>query len=63
VVLTYEPPAGHLGALVAKLFGEEPDQQVAEDLRRFRSLMETGTIMTVDGQPSGREPEAKSAQA
>jgi len=54
VVLTYEPPAGQLGALVAKLFGEEPEQQVREDLRRFKQLMESGTIMTVDGQTSGR---------
>jgi uncharacterized membrane protein len=54
VVLTYEPPAGELGMLVAKLFGEEPEQQVREDLRRFKQLMESGTIMTVDGQTSGR---------
>jgi uncharacterized membrane protein len=63
VVLTYEPPAGKLGSIVAKLFGEEPEQQVADDLRRFKSLMETGTIMTVEGQPSGREPETKKATA
>lgn len=63
VVLTYEPPAGKLGSLVAKLFGEEPDQQVADDLRRFKQLMETGSIMTVEGQPSGRNPEAKKASA
>ncbi|HEX9961582.1 MAG TPA: SRPBCC family protein [Pyrinomonadaceae bacterium] len=54
VVLTYEPPAGEIGALFAKLFGEEPNQQVREDLRRFKQLMESGTIMTVDGQTSGR---------
>jgi uncharacterized membrane protein len=54
VTLTYEPPAGKLGALIAKLFGEEPSQQVAEDLRRFKSLMETGLIMKVEGQPSAR---------
>jgi uncharacterized membrane protein len=63
VTLTYEPPAGKLGSLIAKLFGEEPNQQVADDLRRFKSLMETGTIMTVEGQPSGRAPEAKTATA
>jgi uncharacterized membrane protein len=63
VVLTYEPPAGKLGSLVAKLFGEEPNQQVAEDLRRFRSLMEAGSIMTVEGQPSGRSAKAKKASA
>ena len=55
VTLTYEPPAGKLGSLVAKLFGEEPSQQVAEDLRRFKSLMEAGLIMKTEGQPSGRE--------
>lgn len=54
VTLTYEPPAGKLGEWVAWLFGEEPSVQVAEDLRRFKSLMETGLIMNVEGQPSGR---------
>lgn len=55
VHLIYEAPAGKLGALAAKIFGEEPSQQVSEDLRRFKSLMEAGLIMKVDGQPSGRE--------
>ena len=63
VTLTYEPPAGYLGSLVAQLFGEEPNQQVAEDLRRFKSLMEAGMIMKVEGQPSGRAPQAKKASA
>jgi uncharacterized membrane protein len=54
VVLEYEPPAGKLGALVAKLFGEEPDAQVREDLRRFKMMIETGEIATTKGQPSGR---------
>jgi len=63
VTLTYEPPAGYLGSLVAKLFGEEPSQQVEEDLRRFKSLMEAGMIMKVEGQPSGRAPQAKEATA
>lgn len=40
VVLSYEPPAGRLGAAVARLFGEEPSQQVREDLRRFKEVME-----------------------
>jgi uncharacterized membrane protein len=62
VVLTYEAPAGELGALVAKLFGEEPSQQVAEDLRRFKRLMETGLIMKIEGQPSGREKDAPKAR-
>lgn len=40
VVLSYEPPAGRLGAAVAKLFGEEPSTQVEDDLRRFKQVME-----------------------
>jgi len=54
VVLEYQPPAGKLGALVAKLFGEEPDVQVREDLRRFKMMMETGEAATTEGQPRGR---------
>jgi len=44
VVLEYQPPAGRVGQLVAKLFGEEPEQQVREDLRRFKAMMESGEI-------------------
>jgi len=54
VVLNYEPPGGKIGAAVAKLFGEEPGQQVEEDLHRFKQLMETGEVPTTGGQTSGR---------
>jgi uncharacterized membrane protein len=54
VVLRYDPPGGRLGAFVARLFGENPDQQIADDLRRFKQLMETGEVATVEGQTSGR---------
>ncbi len=57
VAMEYRPPAGILGAAVAKLFGEEPGQQMKEDLRRLKQLLETGEIPTTEGQPSGpREP-------
>ncbi|MBC8103008.1 MAG: DUF2892 domain-containing protein [Cytophagales bacterium] len=55
VNLEYLPPAGILGMAVAKLFGEEPNQQVSDDLRRFKSLMEAGEIPTVEGQPQGNK--------
>lgn len=54
VALSYEPPGGMLGAMAAKLFEEEPEHQVEDDLRRFKQLMETGEITTTEGQPSGR---------
>ena len=55
VVLEYNPPGGALGATVAKLFGEEPEQQIGDELRRFKMLMEAGEIATTEGQPSGRK--------
>jgi uncharacterized membrane protein len=54
VVLNYEPPGGKIGAAIAKLFGEEPGQQIEEDLHRFKQLMEAGEVPTTAGQSSGR---------
>ena len=54
VVLKYDPPAGALGAAVAKLFGEEPERQIEEDLRRFKQVMESGEAHAAEGQTSGR---------
>ena len=53
VMLRYNPPGGKIGAAVAKLFHRDPSQQIKEDLRRFKSLMEAGDIATVAGQPVG----------
>ncbi|MEH2451622.1 SRPBCC family protein [Nostoc sp.] len=55
VVLEYNPPGGALGATVAKLFGEEPKQQIGDELGRFKMLMEAGEIATTEGQTSGRK--------
>ena len=53
VSLSYAPPGGKLSAVVAKLFGEEPGQQIQDDLRRLKQLMEAGEVPTVEGQPRG----------
>jgi uncharacterized membrane protein len=53
VVLKYDPPGGKLGAGIAWLFGKSASQQIREDLRNFKSMMETGTIATTHGQPRG----------
>jgi len=42
--LLYDPPAGFIGKIVAKLFQREPNVQARRDLRRFKQLMETGEI-------------------
>ncbi|MDQ6832347.1 MAG: SRPBCC family protein [Chloroflexota bacterium] len=54
VNLEYEPPAGKAGMLVAKIFREEPTQQVQDALRHFKQVMEAGEIATTNGQPTGR---------
>jgi uncharacterized membrane protein len=54
VALNLWIPAGRVGAAFAKLFGENPEQQIRGDLRRMKQLLETGEIATTDGQSSGR---------
>jgi uncharacterized membrane protein len=49
VNLQYNPIAGVLGAAVAKLFGEEPEQQLDDDLRRFKQVMEVGEVVVSEG--------------
>jgi uncharacterized membrane protein len=44
VKLQYDPPAGKVGATVAWLLGDDAQHQVAEDLRRFKDLVESGEV-------------------
>jgi uncharacterized membrane protein len=46
VTLAYDPPAGALGKLVAKIARKDPNAQARHDLRRFKQLAETGEIAT-----------------
>jgi len=52
VILTYAPPAGRLGVAVATLLGRSPDQDIREDLRRFKQRMEAGEPAAV-ASPAG----------
>ena len=63
VHLRYQPPAGSASAAIAKLFGEEPDLQILDDLRRFKQIIETGETATVLGQPSGRSEQVEQERA
>ena len=54
VELQYNPPGGALGAVLAKLWGEEPSQQIHEDLLRLKQILEAGEVPTTTGQPSGQ---------
>ena len=53
VHLQYSPPAGKVGAAVAKLFGRDAETEIREDLRRFKQLVEAGEVPTTAGQPRG----------
>lgn len=57
LVMRYDPPGGIVGKGLAKLFQREPKIQSRRDLRRFKSLMETGEIAT-NASPSGRSSES-----
>ena len=56
VTLQYQPPAGVLGATVAKMFGEAPEQQLRDDLQRLKDLLETPS-------PAGRSKNGRSESA
>lgn len=54
VSLVYEIPGGSVGKAVAKYFGEEPHQQLDDDLRRLKQILETGEVVRSDGAPWGK---------
>jgi uncharacterized membrane protein len=54
VEMRYVPPGGTLGSAVAAWFGKDLPLSVKMDLRRFKQVMETGEVITTDGQPAGR---------
>jgi uncharacterized membrane protein len=53
VDLTQDPPAGDLGGAVLKLTGKDLATQLADDLRRFKQLVETGEVARSDATPGG----------
>jgi uncharacterized membrane protein len=55
IELQYVPPAGALGAAYARLLGQDPADQIKDDLRRLKQILETGETATVEGQPHGKE--------
>lgn len=56
-LMAYDPPGGAIGRGIAKLLQREPSVQARRDLRRFKSLMETGEV-TTNASPSARSSES-----
>ena len=46
VIIDFTPPAGAVGAAIASFFGENPEQQLEEDLQKFKETMEGGKPKT-----------------
>jgi uncharacterized membrane protein len=66
VALEYRPPFGKLGSKIAMLWREEPRQQIADDLRRLKQVLEVGEPVVSDAtkrrgmhpaRPDEHEPE------
>jgi uncharacterized membrane protein len=62
VELEYAVPGRRFGTLVAKAFGENPQQQICDDLRRFKQIIETGEITRSDGTPDGTSIQTQAKQ-
>lgn len=54
VKLTYAAPAARLGTAIARYFGEDPHQQLDDDLRRFKQVLEVGEVIRSEGAPWGK---------
>lgn len=54
IQMRYRPPLGAAGAAVAQLLNAVTEQQIKEEIRNCKHLLEAGEIPTVEGQPSGR---------
>lgn len=55
VSMKYNPPGGKIADTLAWFFGQSLEQQVVEDMRRFKCMMEAGDVISTEGQPSGRQ--------
>jgi uncharacterized membrane protein len=57
--ILYSAPGGKTVENLARFFGESAAQQLRDDLRRFKQVMEAGETPTTEGQPHGQRKEAK----
>lgn len=51
VNLKYDPPAGNVGIAIAKLFGQDPEAEIKQNLARFKELMEQEQMTEMWGGP------------
>ena len=57
-----EAPGGAVGRLIARMLGENPQQQVDDDLRRLKQVIETGEVLVSAGSPEGTNARRQATQ-
>jgi uncharacterized membrane protein len=55
VEMSYAPPGGKIAAGLLKMFRKEPGQQIGDDLRRLKQVLELGEVVLSDAS-SGSTP-------
>jgi uncharacterized membrane protein len=58
--MSYNPPAGALGHVVAKLFGADPKSEMDEDLLRLKTTLESGKAPREDSAQRQSQGQAQS---
>ena len=48
VEMSYAPPGGEIGAALLRAIRKEPGQQIGDDLRRLKQVLETGEVLVSD---------------
>jgi uncharacterized membrane protein len=59
VSLEYDPPGSAVGEMAGRAVKFIAEQQIKEEIRNFKRLMETGELPTTEGQPSGRSKDSR----
>jgi len=54
VTIAYQPPGGIIGETFARFIKGITEQQIKEDIRRFKHVLEAGEFPTIEGQPMGK---------
>jgi uncharacterized membrane protein len=62
VSLEYDPPTAVGGALAGRMVKFVVEQEIKEEIRNFKRLMETGELPTTEGQSSGRRKQWQDSQ-
>src|ERR1043165_4073769 len=57
VELKYVPPGGKTGAMISKLFRQDADAEIADDLNRLKTLLETGKLPEEENEDEDVIPE------